>query len=422
MALDNIPTALDLADFARTAARSPDAPEPTPTGEVSALAKARIEADEAAAQAAGFAVAPPLFAAGTRVRPDGDGRFHTIRQEVAKLPTFEAGAQQVIDVVKAEKRRDAEVPMSILRMVSDGRLHREGREHLDGLLIEPRAFGALCARAGFGRGTAYLRDHCDPELRAFNVNAQLMALDRSKGPQAKLRTRLDANGQHSVYGVVSPRYAAYDVDRFLADVTPALADTHAEIVYNPETSSLRADAFWMPDDVVDLAAGDVFKVGVRLRTADDGSGSVKVEAVLFRNLCLNLIIIGEAKVETVRERHIGDVARIAGNVVAGVESAREKVGHFLQQWGHARTLQVDVEAEIAKATEGAVKAGAPKGMSDRLKAAFALAYAKEPGGTVADVSNAVTRAAHEGAFPQDVRDTLEAYGAEYVRQAVAVAA
>jgi hypothetical protein len=61
-------------------------------------------------------------------------------------------------------------------------------------------------------------------------------------------------------------------------------------------------------------------------------------------------------------------------------------------------------------------------MSDRLKAAFALAYAKEPGGTVADVSNAVTRAAHEGAFPQDVRDTLEAYGAEYVRQAVAVAA
>jgi len=415
----NAPHHTDLAAFA---ALPKGAPEPTKAGEVSPFAQARIAADEDAAQRAGFALPPPVFAAGTRVIDVGDENFATERRAVERLPAFGDAARSVIAQIEAEERRDAEGAMSILRLDVEGRLRRVGREQTPGMLIEPRAFGSFCQRGGFGRGTAYLRDSCDPELRALNVNVQLGGLERSKGPQAKLRTRLDANGDRSVFAVVSPGYAAYDADRFLQDGTPALADANAEILYDPEHCTLRADALWMPDQVVDLAAGDVFKAGVRLRTSDDGKGSVVVEAVLHRNLCLNLIIIGKAQVETVRERHIGDVRRIAENVRAGVEDARARVGHFLGQWGKARTLQIDFEAELTKATEGAIKAGAPKGASDALKAAFAMAYAKEPGGTAADMSNAITRAAHEAGFGQSTRDTLEAYGAEYIREAVAVAA
>ena len=42
----------------------------------------------------------------------------------------------------------------------------------------------------------------------------------------------------------------------------------------------RATALWMPDQVVDLAAGDLFKVGVRIQTDDTGRGRIRVAGVV----------------------------------------------------------------------------------------------------------------------------------------------
>lgn len=412
-------TETDLAEFAALPA---GAPVPTPSGTISPVAVARIRDDEEAATRAGFSLPPPVFAAGTRVVDLGDENFATERRRVDALPLFAEAADGVAATVAAEGRRDMIVPLAEMRLRADGVLYREGREARGGARLEPRAFSSLCARAGFGRGAAYLRENCDPELRAFNVSAQLMALDADDGPQATMRLRRDVEGAGwATYAIVSPRYAAYDVDQFLRDATPALADARAEIVYDAERCRVRADAYWMPDHVVDLAAGDVFKAGVRLRTSDDGRGAVTVEAVLFRNLCLNLIVIGEAQIETVRERHVGDVDRIAARVRDGVEAARQKIDHFLGSWGHARTLRFDMAAEVDRLVSGAVRAGAPKSAGERLAKAFALAYSREPGGTVADAANAVTRAAHEGGFGQDTRDVLERFGAQVIAEAPAYA-
>lgn len=49
----------------------------------------------------------------------------------------------------------------------------------------------------------------------------------------------------------------------------------------------RATALWMPDQVVDLVAGDLFKVGVRIQTDDTGRGRIRVAGVVWRNRCLN---------------------------------------------------------------------------------------------------------------------------------------
>lgn len=418
MPYGNAPAA-DLASFQAAIDNTP-AEAPVKGGEISTVARARIAADEAAAEAAGFALPPPIFAAGTRVVDIGDRNFVAERNAVESLPLYHDAHQHVVAEIRCESRRDVEVPMANLRADEKGLIRRVGHENKPGLLLEPRAFSAFCTRAGFGKGAAYLRDLCGPELRAHNLNFQFLGMAAGTGPQAKLRTRLDARGKRSIFATVSPGYTAYDADQFLRDAAPALADAHAEIVYNPADCSLRADAFWLPDHVVDLAAGDVFKAGVRLRTSDDGSGSIRVEAVLFRNRCLNLIIIGQASVETVRQRHVGNAARISEAVQAGVAEAREKIGHFLGQWGKARTITVDFEEELATTVNGAIKAGVPRTAGERLKAAIATSYAKEPGqSTVADVTNAITRAAHEETWNQTQRDTLESYASEYLTQTVA---
>lgn len=395
----------------RAFASLPTAP-PTRPGEVSEVARERIRRQEAEAREAGFALPPPIYAAGTRVIDLGDENFVTERQCVEALPTFAEAAERVTGYVESENRRDEIWPLHDTRMAGDGTVFLDQNPE-QRMALEPRAFSALCQRGGFGRGAAYLRDNCPVNLRAFNLNAQFLALDPNQDRRAMMRVR-GPESSPAVYGVVSPRYTPYDVDQFLADAVPALADTRSEIVYDPDTSSVRADAFWMPDRVVDLAAGDVFKAGVRLRTADDGSGSLRIQALLFRNLCLNLIVIGEATVDVLRARHVGDAERIRTRVREGVEEARTRVGAFLEAWGHARTLKADFQALLPDLALRAVELGAPRSQTADLEKAMALAYAREPGDTMADVSNAVTRAAHESPFPQRTREILEALGSEVV--------
>jgi hypothetical protein len=74
--------------------------------------------------------------------------------------------------------------------------------------------------------------------------------------------------QRHVYATVTPTYTPVDADEVLREVAPALGDAKAEIVY--DGTSVRGTALWMPNEVVDLAAGDVFKIGVRVETHDAG--------------------------------------------------------------------------------------------------------------------------------------------------------
>lgn len=396
------------ARLIRVAPPPPPEPEAVAPGQVSQIARARIEAQQRWLDDAGFVVPPPLYAPGTKVVDLGERNFRVERRRVEALPAFGDAASEVTCVIGREAREDRVVPLSSVAMSDGGALTVEGEE----LALETGAFHQLAQLAGFGPGARYLSDHCSPELRAYNVNAQLRAADERK---LTLRTR-GRGPQRSVFATVTPTYSAIDTDAVLGAVCDGLHDARAELSY--DGSGVRATALWMPDQVVDLAAGDIFKVGVRVETDDTGRGRIRVAGVVWRNRCLNLIVIGEGEVETVSQVHRGEASRILERVQQGVEAARDKVGHFLAAWGHARTVRMDVPAVLrAWVEERKLRLPGIRSAAERDAAVEVLlrSWHREPGDTLADAVNAVTRAAHEEpTWGLDIREELERQAARLV--------
>jgi hypothetical protein len=260
-------------------------------------------------------------------------------------------------------------------------------------------------------GARYLAEKCDGSLRAVNVNRQLR-----KTPNRTLTLRTRKGEDHdarTVYATVTPAYAPVDTDRVLQAVEPHLAEARTEMVY--DGSGVKATALWMPDQVVDLAAGDIFKAGVRVETDDTGRGRIRVSAVVVRNRCLNLLIIGEGTVETVSAVHKGSPETILNRVAQGIGEARAKIGDFLQAWGHARTVKTDPERLIKLWVEHRELGNISPKERDSVVEALLSAFHKEPGDTLADAVNAVSRAAHETvAWGMDFRAELERHAARLV--------
>lgn len=72
---------------------------------MSPKAQLRVAEHETWLDQAGFALAPPLFAPGTRVLPIGDRNFRLERQRVESVPLFGQAVQQVVDGIETEQGR-----------------------------------------------------------------------------------------------------------------------------------------------------------------------------------------------------------------------------------------------------------------------------------------------------------------------------
>jgi len=384
-----------------------DPPPSAPAGVVSPIAFERIEREDTWARDAGFALKPPVYAPGTRVLPIGDANFRTERRRVEDLPRFQTAAGYVVGAIGREHRRDVTSGLTDVAMTYQGTLILGNNEYE----LEHLAFLQLASHLNIAMGARYLSERCNRSLRADNINAQL-----AKHPDKAVvfRTRTDPRSERPrIYATVSTGYAAVDTDTVLEAVTPALYHAHGELVY--DGAGITATALYMPDHVVDLAAGDIFKAGVRVRTDDTGRGRIKIAAVLWRNRCLNLLIIDEGEVETVSEVHRGDPARILAAVRQGVQAAQGKIGNFLDAWGKARQVKVDPMKQIEDWVAHKQVTPRTERERDQLVQALLNAWQKEPGDTLADAVNAVSRAAHEEpSFPMDFREQLERQAARLV--------
>lgn len=406
MRLEDDPPAPEPVTLPTPISASPSPPT-TPPGEISNIAAARIRETDEMMRRAGFAVKPPLFAPGTRVLPVGDANFRIERDRVTSMPLFEDAAMSVIETIEREDRWSETVSLRELTLGPSGKLYVGERDHF---LMEPPAFNQLAQMAGFGAGARYLKDHCDPELRSANVNWQLTHL---QSREVMLRTRRHPTGGRSIFAVVSPTYTAVDTDTVLAAMMPHLQDARVELIYNG--TGVTGTALWMPDEIHDLAAGDVFKTGIQFHSNDAGRGRISISSVVFRNLCLNLLIIQEAKQRTASRVHRGDRERIVAALQSGVADARMKVADFLAAWGIARETTIDPAKTLTDWTKS--KRIQVKGERDAAKLAniFIAAWAKEPGNTLADAVNAITRAAHEHTqWSLPTRTTLETQAAALV--------
>ena len=415
-------------------------PAPRVEGGVCAEGKARAQVDEADAVAAGWSLKPPVYAIGSRVNSMGVANFRASRQEHDDKASVGEACEKLIDLIAKEDRRDLVVKVPTISMFPDGRITRGGGP----LSVSERAFNGVGTHITPG-GAGYLRA-CPPELRSINFNhwakegwredgrATYKAIEAWQaggevGPQpgpimkekeVTLRTRLNhASNKREAWSFVGPKYGAHDIDAIAAQVMASEAipaDAKCDIVYDGYRA--RIDVLFhtniQPEKAV---AGEIFKAGILLKTADDGSGSIQVSAQVFRNLCLNLIIIDHAKDMVTRRKHIG--TGIEAAVADGIAVAMGKVKVFADKWSEASLENVlekygahDVEAVMRGLVFNKVVhvAGVkPNEMFERLM----RAYQAEPGYGKTAIVNAVTRAAHSETWGSwdDVED-LERKGGE----------
>ncbi len=323
-------------------------------GDMDTVGRDRSAADQAAAIAAGFSPASPIFARGSRAT---GMREH--RNEFEALPKTGLAMRQLEETVVAEERADTTRQVQGIRMNSKGFLLVDvNRDDVPPthFSVSRRALPALASRIGMPPGAgSYLRD-IRPEVRAININRwcaeDVPALDaaslvdrvrQGEGPAPSaivLRTR-KSGGNREVFGVVSEGYGAIDADKIARSVAKVTGDdTRCHVKYDGFRT--QVDVLWFSNVVPEHAvAGEYFKAGVRVRTDDTGGGSVRVSAMIWQNLCLNFVIIDEAAQETARITHVGDPDKLAARFEAAFKQAQDRLVHFRKAWGYAVEDVVD---------------------------------------------------------------------------------
>jgi len=353
------------------------------------------------------------------------------------MPRTLDGLTGIREAVRDERRRDLVIYPQRLRMTSTGLLYREdGARNADGtpktIVLEDNGLRQLCARLNdqFPRAADFLKV-LDPADRAEAFNKQIVKVDKEF--EIKARTRTPLGTVPSVYAMVGKTYSAFDADRIAEVLADPFRDLESEFgsenaprgmaMYKPDDSSMRVDAIWHADSIVNLAAGDVFKAGLRFRSSDSGGGSIKADLLVWRNLCKNLIIIDKKSVEVLRRTHRGSMEGIVVDLTAATERAKEFIAGFAKDWGYLRAApisKVEIYGETYNTVPEALRALVDQGRIDGLTAnaaaveALLSGWSKEPGHTLADIINAVTRAAHESKFGIDKQEKIEKAAGELV--------
>lgn len=411
--------------------------KPIISGGINIVGAVRATRDEELATKAGFAVAPPIYTIGTAVNSLGVENAIESRRTHEQKPTVGEYCDSFIAKIQAEDRKDFLLSKRDVRLSKIGRLV-SGE---DRLWLNRDAFNSLVTRMGMG-GAEYL-SKCEPELRAININQWALRLGKEedtaleefkkcppkrgrgrkksfKNDVFNFRTRVNASiedGTREVFGVVTDSYTPFDVDKVAQALKLASpSDARGTVTY--DGGDARFEVLFHSDVAAnEYVAGEIFKAGVVIKTADDGTGGLNVWACVWRNLCLNLIIIDEAKIPTARIRHIGDVNKLAAKFQEGFKDALKRIVDFRAAWGYAVTENViersqvtttqDIPMKIEDALPGFFNAIIERDMVSvagyRRKEAVASlvrAYEKDPANnpnmvTRAALVNAFTRFAHE---------------------------
>lgn len=354
----------------------------------------RVETEEDIAVKAGFALQAPIYALGTPVNEVGEENYRASRRDFEKLPAFKRLVKDALAQIENEKRADGHGKLSDLKMVQDGTI--EVPNQRAPLHISKRAFEQMLYRAGMPKGSASYLENCAPALRSTNMNEWLRRSDDS----ILLRTRKSASGGREIYATLSDhRYHKYDIDRLANALVESIpTGARGEFIYDGSRYQLKAH-FHSDIQPKSAVAGEIFRASVIVDSADDGSCALRVRAAVTRNLCRNLIILHTAKKEE-QATHLD--ADLETKIPEMIKGACERVSGFAERWTQATRERIAEEAAgMYDATpiferlidEGLVEA--PNVSDDDLLARLVRAFSEEPGGTRADVLNAITRAAHE---------------------------
>jgi hypothetical protein len=380
---------------------------------VSELGAERATRDAQTLTSLGFVVPPPIYAVGSLVNSTGVENAKRKRLEHDKKPLLGDAVAQFCEVIRKENRRDV-----VIEKPRDLEFRDDGTVQLaEGLIaFDQNSFEALTKRLDMPRGAASYLQAVPPDVRAWNMRKWL---SQYNGDIKPLRLRLrDGFRAGEVYAVVSAKYVDYGLDLVAKDLLAALEDLpglRATVDYDGRRMQIDATAFSdvKPERYV---AGEVFQVGCRVSSVDDGTGSARGGGSALRNLCLNLMILANIQDGGFSVAHRGtrDAFRIA--LREGYEQGARAARTFVRQW-NSETQTADFRGQVRPVDgESAVPSGNDSYSLNQLLFGLFLAeqargsipvgqkeiggiveaWRKEPETSRKGVANALTRYAHEG--------------------------
>jgi len=365
-----------------------------------------------------------FFEHGTEMMAVGDQVARRARDQFLKLATTGEAMDRLADAVQAENRIDHTVDLGDMRI---GRSGLVMASDVDGARLE---FGA--EPVGWQRLSSYAPASIPPALRS-NVN---LWLGSRAGDKAVLRSRrrpqrtadgaliVDLDKPRTLYSVVSERYVRYDLDQIANDIREIMpTDSRARVRYDGSRS--RVDVILQsPHHFEGGKAGTVgepHRLMLRITSADDGSAGFKLNWAMERIRCINCTLLRDKRVIFHARHTQANLIEVAREALGAQGAALE---HFATMWRSAWTdFYIDRYTKDKLSMEEAVRrivyhglARAPFGTKDdQVKAILAAAEAEEADDSRAAIHNAITRAAHEGAWTSRsawVDDELEEQAAD----------
>ena len=379
---------------------APAAPVSVPSitiggGSMDIVGAARSTTDRDAAIAAGFSPKATVYTRGTRVIRAGVDKARLERKQYDAKPLVAEYCADFVAQIEAEKRTDVPVLGREVSMDDTGALSLDGGVNR----FQPTygALSGLATRLEYG-GAQYLAK-CPPALRATNVNdwrariaaredlsyrerCELLAKQGKPAPEPSLqelvlrvRQPAVAGDLHEAFGVVTPSYTSFDVDKVAKVIAKVVhPDARGTVTYDGERA--RFEVLFHSDVKPEhYVAGEFWKAGLIINTDDIGSGSIWGQSAIWQNLCLNLIIIDKQAKELFRLKHVGSAEALELALIDGIARGEKTLEHFTRAWGYA--CQEDVLARTAAAHKAMHEEEMPIRIEDALPGIFGAILERE---------------------------------------------
>lgn len=141
----------------------------------------------------------------------------------------------------------------------------------------------------------------NPDLAVKNINHGLARNAVQGKAEGRAESRMLRTVGGNVRGLLSSRYRILDSYDMLETVLP-VAETHGLQVVSSEITDRRLFIKMLsPKLMTEVKKGDAVQYGLTISTSDVGAGSVRVEPLMFRLVCLNGMIANTA----IRKYHVG---------------------------------------------------------------------------------------------------------------------
>ncbi len=213
--------------------------------------------------------------------------------------------QSIVDLARKlegmrNTAKDYVVPTEKLEMDSDGKIGFEnGSQHI--LKATPFAHGQLAQYAGIPKNFYERIMSESPELLARNVNHCLNVESQRQRKDGKPESRMVRTVDGNMRAFLSSSYRRLDSYDMMNEVLPVLADHGLEVVSSELTDTRLYIKALSPKLQTEVKKGDVVQYGLVISNSDVGAGSVRVEPLLYRLVCLNGMISDTA----IRKFHVG---------------------------------------------------------------------------------------------------------------------